>query len=98
LPQEQLLRFGHSIFDLSDTSKAVNSTFDSWRLATPERYVLLNKLSGQSLLYESGDWRAERPLHEEKLRLRLENRLKAYLQYFHNGLNDNDWPQWNRRQ
>ena len=86
----KLLPFGSSIFN---NSKGMAITFSnqSYRLITKD-YFLELPLQGQGILYNYYDWGKKSPItNNEYFRKQYEEKLKAYIQYYNNGMLENNW-------
>jgi len=85
-----LLPFGGSIFNDSE-GMAINFSYQLYRLITKDYFLELSP-QGQSTLYHYHDWYKQHPVKDkEDIRLAYEKKLKAYIQYYCNGMLENDW-------
>ncbi len=86
----KLLPFGHSIFNDS-RGMAINFYNQSYRLITKDYFLELSP-QGESTLYSYYDWSKKNPITDkEEIRKSYEEKLKAYIQYYKNGMMENNW-------
>jgi phosphoglycerol transferase MdoB-like AlkP superfamily enzyme len=97
VPAQELLPYGHSLFDLRDEGLSINGFTSHWGMIG-KPYSLLWNQQNSSLLFdfrsdpgftrvlESGDGNN---FATEKAG--LETKMKAFLQHFSQGLNKNNW-------
>ncbi len=92
LPQNEVLPFGHSLFDESAEGLVLQYQGDAHRIANKKHIVKLTP-QGQLSIYDfTKDWNEERALPGlETEKDRLGKQLKAYIQFFNNGIMDNSW-------
>ena len=86
---DKILPFGSSIFN---DSKGMALTFsdNSYRFIDHDYYIDFNP-QGQSALYSYYDWKKEFPITDTVLKANYEKKLKAYIQFYNNGLVENNW-------
>ena len=90
IAQRERLPFGHSVFDGSANGIALGHSQGNYWLIRDE-FFLRYRLDGESKLFAPGrDPALRSPLTDRiDVQRRLEKQLQAYIQWFNNGLMDN---------
>ncbi|MBS1985730.1 MAG: LTA synthase family protein [Bdellovibrionales bacterium] len=83
-----LLPYGHSVFDNTNTGMAFFRLFSDFYLVEKDYYLTL-PLGSKSSLYAKSDLKRIHDLstQEPQIALRMDERIKALLQHFNDGLN-----------
>ncbi|MFL5728603.1 MAG: LTA synthase family protein [Cytophagaceae bacterium] len=94
---EKQLYFGRSVFEKAP-GLALSYSNMSYRIIHAD-YFLEMTMGHSSRLYDFTNDKAQKhPVTDKpEIKKKYEEELKAYIQYFNNGINENSWYEWNGR-
>jgi uncharacterized sulfatase len=92
IPVAVKLHFGRSVFDRRYQGEALNYSNSSYRLIAKKYFLEFSPEKGASLYDLTSDREQQNPLHNmDSVKVSYENKIKAYIQYYNNGLIENNW-------
>ena len=96
LTQSELLLFGRSVFDNTQEGLALLYLEGHYWLVQNNYFLQYNPYQKKALLFNYSDHDQKNPLKNPQIKSTMLNKLKAYIQYFQNGLIENNLYLWSK--
>ena len=96
LTQNEYLLFGRSIFDNTPEGLALLYLEGHYWLVQNNYFLQYNPYQKKALLFNYSDHGQKNPLKNPQMKSKMLNKLKAYIQYFQNGLIENNLYLWSK--